>query len=138
MIEILTEACGHFKALPTSKSRWANARVSRPVVDASSSIGAYVGFTCVQLVLATNSSVVTRTTAVQAGAEILTFTTMHARAANASFRSRFALFPIGTRRTSAYNQKGDIQNIERLAEYGTTYEILYRIWTNLHAEEVLE
>jgi len=69
-------------------------------VDASGAVFASAGLASIVFILATDTRVIVRTSAVQARTKVLTTTMMHARISNAAFRCGFALFAIGTRRTT--------------------------------------
>jgi len=80
-------------------SWWADACVSRPVVDARGPVLAGVRFARIVFVLATDSGVVWRARAVESGTEVLALASVHARMPDAPLRRSFTLLAVRSRGT---------------------------------------
>jgi len=85
----------------SSEARRALAFVTSSVVYASSTILAYLLLASIVFVLTTDTRVICRTTAVQAGTEVLALATMHTRISDAAFWGSFAVLAIRATGTHA-------------------------------------
>jgi len=85
----------------SSESRRALAFVASSIVHAGSSVLADLLLASIIFVLTTDTRVIRRTTAVQAGTEVLALATMHTRISNAAFWGSFAVLAIRATGTHA-------------------------------------
>lgn len=78
------------------ETRGTLARIPFACINASSTVLTKTCLASVVFVLTSDASVVGRASAVEAWSEVLTFTTMHAWASDASLRGCFTLFAVGS------------------------------------------
>ena len=80
----------------TSISKWTNTSVTRSVINAGGPVAACSCSTCIIFILATNTSIIIRTRAVETRTKVLATSSMHTRAAYATFRCCLTEFSICT------------------------------------------
>lgn len=100
----------HYPTLTsTCVACWADAHITRSIINTCCSILAHISLTCIKFILTSNAIIIFRTSAIETRAKILTTTTMHTRTTYAALWCCFTLFSVCTRWTPVEKTFSSIQ-----------------------------